>query len=194
MARRAFLETSQGIDGYDGLMTRDEVDIRPETPRDVEAIHEVTVAAFQDTPHAGHTEQFIVKALRKAGVLAVSLVAELDGEAIGHVAVSPVTISNDTSSGIEGWFGLGPISVRPDVQGRGVGSRLMHAALDELRRERAAGCVLLGDPGYYGRFGFRAEPGLVLPDVPPKYFQALAFDGAVPEGVVSYHDAFGATS
>lgn len=169
------------------------VAIRPETPDDHEAVHAVTVAAFLGAPHTGHTEQFIVRALREAGALTVSLVAESDGGVIGHVAVSPVSISGDTEE-LQGWFGLGPISVHPDAQKRGVGSGLMQAALEELRQQGAGGCVLLGDPAYYRRFGFRPAPGLVLPDVPPEYFQAITFRGETPKGVVTYHEGFGATS
>lgn len=171
-----------------------EIEIRREAPGDARAIYAVTVAAFRHAPHADHTEQFIVRELREAGALTVSLVAEFDDEVIGHVAVSPVTVSGDDAVEAKGWFGLGPISVHPESQGRRVGSRLMFAALDELRLQGAAGCVLLGDPAYYQRFGFRPEPGLVLPDVPPEYFQALSLHGCeVPTGVVTYHEAFGAT-
>ena len=164
------------------------IDIRNELATDVDAIDAVTIAAFKDAPHTGHTEQFIVKALRSAGKLSISLVAERDGEVAGHVAVSPVNISD----GSTGWYGLGPISVMPACQGQGIGSRLMLAALQALRASGAAGCVVLGEPGYYGRFGFRAEPGLVLADVPPEYFQALAFSGTVPSGTVTYDAAFNA--
>jgi len=147
------------------------ITIRPEAPGDEPAIEAVTVAAFRDAPHTSHSEQFIVAALRRAGALAVSLVAVDEGRVIGHVAVSPVTVSD----GAPGWYDLGPISVLPARQGQGVGSRLLESALDALRARGAAGCVLLGDPAFYGRFGFRAEPGLVLPGVPPEYFQALTF-------------------
>lgn len=164
------------------------VEIRNETAADVEAIHAVTTAAFLTAPHSDHTEQFIVKALRKAGQLTVSLVAEADGKVVGHVAVSPVSVSD----GAVGWYGLGPISVLPEHQGQGIGGRLMNAALQALRERGAAGCVVLGEPGYYGRFGFRAEPGLVLADVPPEYFQTLSLGGAVPCGAVAYDQAFGA--
>ena len=64
----------------------------------------------------------------------------------------------------------------------------------ERQRElpgRAQGCVLLGDPAFYGRFGFVVRPGLVLPGVPPEYFQAVSFHGAWPVGEVRYHAAFG---
>lgn len=164
------------------------INIRSEQPADIPAIEELTIAAFLDAPHTSHTEQHIVNALRQAGMLTLSLVAEAAGEIVGHVAVSPVTISD----GRAGWYGLGPISVTPRLQGQGIGSQLMRRALADLRELGATGCVLLGDPGYYGRFGFRAEPGLVLPGVPPEYFQALSFGGAIPAGTVSYHEAFNA--
>jgi predicted N-acetyltransferase YhbS len=160
--------------------------IRPESPGDVETIHALTAAAFQHAPHSSHTEHLIVDALRAAERLTLSLVDERDGELIGHVAVSPVEVSDGTRD----WFGLGPISVLPTRQRQGVGSGLMRAALLRLREQGAGGCVLLGDPAYYGRFGFRAELGLLLPGVPPEYFQALAFHGAVPHGAVTYHEAF----
>jgi len=162
------------------------VEIRSETPADLRAIEAVTVAAFLDAPHAGHIEQFIVAALREAGQLTLSLVAESEGEIVGHVAVSPVEVSDGTG----GWYGLGPISVLPQRQRQGIGTRLMQEALRRLRERGAAGCVLVGEPQYYGRFGFRAEAGLTYPGIPPQYFQALAFDAAVPRGVISYSEAF----
>ncbi|AEI80213.1 acetyltransferase [Cupriavidus necator N-1] len=166
------------------------VQIRPESPSDADAIAQLTTAAFLTAPHTSHTEAFVVNALRRAGQLTVSLVAQAGDRLVGHVAISPVTVS----SGATGWYGLGPISVAPDLQGQGIGSQLMHAALADLRRLGAAGCVLLGDPAYYGRFGFAARPGLVLDGVPPEYFQALAFDDGYPAGSVQYHDAFNATA
>ncbi|MCU9948494.1 GNAT family N-acetyltransferase [Pseudomonas sp. PDM13] len=164
--------------------------LRHETEADITAIERLTADAFRTAPHSSHTEQFIVNALRRAGQLSVSLVAEKDGELVGHVAVSPVTLS----SGAHGWYGLGPISVLPALQGRGIGSHLMHAALAELRAMGAAGCVLLGEPGYYGRFGFAVQPGLELPGVPAEYFQALLLEGEWPVAEVSYHKAFEATA
>ncbi|WP_111658001.1 GNAT family N-acetyltransferase [Isoalcanivorax indicus] len=162
--------------------------IREELPTDVAAIHAVTIAAFMNAPHTDHTEQFIVDALRKAGALFLSLVAEQAGSVVGHVAVSPVTVSDGSSH----WYGLGPISVIPELQGQGIGSLLMQEALQRLRDKGAAGCVLLGDPAYYSRFGFKAMSELVLPDVPPEYFQALAFQPLLPRGIVTYHESFNA--
>ncbi|BDB27179.1 N-acetyltransferase [Cupriavidus sp. P-10] len=167
-----------------------EIRTRNERPADADAITQLTEAAFRSEPYSSHTEQFIVNALRRAGQLTISLVA-VDGDAIvGHVAVSPVMVS----SGATRWYGLGPISVWPERQRQGIGTSLMEAALDELRRLGGAGCVVLGDPAYYGRFGFQVHAGLVLPGVPPEYFQAISFGGPVPVGEVRYHQAFDATS
>jgi putative acetyltransferase len=162
--------------------------IRNETPADAPAIEAVTIAAFMNAPHTSHTEQFIVAALRKAGLLSISLVADAADVLIGHVAVSPVSISN----GAGGWFGLGPISVLPEHQRHGVGSRLVHEALRILRQQGAAGCVVLGEPEYYRRFGFQADPNLLLPSVRPEYFQVISLDSSRPHGTVSYPQAFSA--
>jgi len=151
-------------------------------------IHQVTEHAFLNAPHTDHTEQFIVDALRRAGALTISQVAIADREIIGHVAISPVTLSD----GATGWFGLGPISVLPEFQGLGIGSKLMRSSLDALEEVGASGCVVLGDPAYYGRFGFEVVDGLVFPGVPAEYFQALSFSGEFPQGEVLYHEAFSA--
>ncbi|BCN37630.1 GNAT family N-acetyltransferase [Alicycliphilus denitrificans] len=170
------------------------IQLRHETPDDIAAIEAVTVAAFADALHTSHTEQFIVRALRAADELTLSIMAEEHGQIVGHVALSPVSITDQHGQNAQGWYGLGPISVLPKRQGQGIGSRLMEQALSELRAMRAAGCVLLGDPAYYARFGFQAHAGLQLPGVPPGYFMALALYGPVPEGVAHYSDAFNAAA
>jgi len=119
--------------------------VRDEQPADIVSITRLTETAFRDRPYASGTEQVIVNALRHHGQLTISLVAVDGEEIVGHVAVSPVTIS----SGATGWYGLGPISVWPERQRQGIGSTLVRAALAELRRRETRGCVLLGDPGYY---------------------------------------------
>lgn len=162
------------------------VKLRCETTADARAIEAVTASAFLNAPHATHTERYIAAALRRAGKLTVSLVAETDGTVIGHVAISPVSISD----GATGWFGLGPIAIVPQHQRRGIGSRLVRAALRRVRASGADGCVVLGEPQYYRRFGFQAQPTLVLPGVPAEYFLALSFDASQPRGTVTYHEAF----
>ena len=91
---------------------------------------------------------------------------------------------------LKNWYGLGPISVAPDQQGNGIGSALMNAAIEALKNLNANGSVLLGEPAYYARFGFKSIKGLVLPEVPPEYFQALLLKGEYPRGEVSYHQGF----
>ena len=166
------------------------IEIANETDADVAAIRAVTISAFLHAQHTSHTEQFIVDALRAARQLTVSLVAKVDGTVVGHVAISPVSISD----GATDWYGLGPISVAPEYQRRGIGSRLMREALRVLHGHGASGCVLLGEPQYYNRFGFRVDPNLRLPGVPPEYFQALSFGASRPRGTVSYHAAFNESS
>lgn len=162
--------------------------IRTETPADADAITAVTIAAFTTLEISQHTEQFIVKALRAAGALAVSLVAELDGQVVGHVAFSPVSLSDGTSD----WYGLGPVSVLPARQRQGIGKVLIREGLARLRARGARGCCLVGHPGYYVKFGFRTLDALSHPGVSPEYFLALSFDGHWPRGTVAFHEAFGA--
>ncbi|HEY9664832.1 MAG TPA: N-acetyltransferase [Allocoleopsis sp.] len=166
------------------------ITVRPEVPADIWDIEALTVAAFLNAPHTNHTEHLIVNALRESDNLTISLVAEVDGKIVGHVAVSPISISDGSQS----WYGLGPISVMPDYQSVGIGSQLMRQALATLRELGASGCVVLGEPEYYSRFGFKAEPSLILPNVPPEYFQAISFDAPLPSGIVSYHESFNVQS
>ena len=120
--------------------------------------------------------------------MTLSLVAVEGIEIIGHVAFSPVRIG----AVIECWYGLGPVSVRPDRRGRGVGQALIREGLHRLRQMGAAGVVVLGHSTYYGRFGFNRDDAVRYPGAPPEYFQRLAFTDAVPCGEVAYHRAFGA--
>jgi putative acetyltransferase len=160
--------------------------LRPERPDDVDAIRTLTETAFRTAPHADGTEHLIIDRLRAAGALTLSLVVESDGVIVGHVAFSPVTVSD----GSAGWYGLGPISVDPARQGEGIGGRLVKDGLERLKALGAAGCVLLGDPAYYGRFGFAADPKLTLDGVPPDYFMRVAFSPVYGGGTVSYHPGF----
>ncbi|MFS2012348.1 GNAT family N-acetyltransferase [Azospirillum sp. CT11-132] len=163
--------------------------IRSERPEDTDAIRSLTTAAFRDMLYSSQTEAMIVDALRDAGALTISLVAVQDGDLVGHVAFSPVAISD----GSNGWYGLGPVSVRPDQQRKGIGLALIHEGLDRLQHIGAQGCVVLGDPGYYSRFGFRNDPHLRYADAPPEYFQCLGFTATFPRGEASYHPGFGAS-
>ncbi len=165
---------------------RNDVLIRGETPDDVGDIADVTVAAFRTLEISNQTEHFIIDALRAAGALTVSLVAEVDGRVVGHVAFSPVTISDGTAD----WYGLGPVSVLPEYQRQGIGGALIREGLLRLQALNARGCCLVGDPGYYERFGFERIPGFGHAGVPEDVFVAMCFDGRVPQGVVEFHEAF----
>jgi putative acetyltransferase len=160
--------------------------IRSETDADVSAISEVTVAAFKTLKISNHTEQFIIAALRAAKALTISLVAEVDGRVVGHIAFSPLTISD----GALNWYGLGPVSVLPEYQRQGIGKALIREGLSRLKKMNAQGCCLVGYPDYYRKFGFKNMPELVHEGVPPEVFFALSFDGSSPQGTVTFHDGF----
>lgn len=161
--------------------------IRTEKSEDEKLIRAVTTLAFLEAEHSDGNEASIVDGLRNTGALTISLVAIDCGAIIGHVAFSPVMIDGFH----DGWFGLGPVSVKPDRQRERAGTAMIEAGLAKLRRQGAKGCVVLGDPDYYGRFGFAVDPKLRLPGAPPEYFQRLSFDGQPRIGSVTYHPAFG---
>ena len=167
------------------------VTLRDERASDVDAIGRVIVAAFADEPQQGRFERQIVDALRAEGVLSVSLVAERDERVIGHVAFSPVSIGGEPA-GSQQWYGLAPLAVLPECQRQSIGAGLVRTGLDALRRLGARGCVLLGEPAYYTRFGFAPSGDIVFPGVPPEYFLALSLDDSAPRpsGDVRYHDVF----
>jgi putative acetyltransferase len=160
--------------------------IGSETEADVGATTEVTVAAFETLEISNHTEQFVIEALRIAKALTISLVAELDGGVIGHIAFSPVTISDGTRN----WYGLGPVAVLPEYQRQGIGEALIREGLSRQKDMNARGCCLVGHPDYYRKFGFKNMPGLVHEGVPEEVFFALSFDGHTPQGTVTFHDGF----
>ena len=183
--------------------------IRSETEADRRTVLELTRAAFAAHEHSSHTEAFIIEQLRAAGALAISLVAEVDRTLAGHVAFSRVAISDGTPD----WYGLGPLSVLPSLQGKGVGKSLANAGLAALKARGARGCVLVGEPAYYTRFGFARDPRLVLEGIPPEYFlcrslgreaegEPVGAPGKAPQsvertddppvGTVAYHEAFAA--
>jgi putative acetyltransferase len=164
--------------------------IRKETAADIEEIAEVTIAAFNTLPISNHTEQFIINALRAAEALTISLVAEINGRIVGHIAFSPITISDGSTD----WYGLGPVSVLPDYHKQGIGKSLVNAGLSLLKELGGQGCALVGDPNFYQKFGFRNFPELVHEGVPQEVFLALPFTAKVPQGIVVFHEGFLANS
>lgn len=163
--------------------------IRDESTEDIPAITAITATAFATLEVSDQTEQYVIDALRAAGALTLSLVAELDNRVVGHIAFSPVEMSDGTP----GWNGLGPVSVLPEYQRRGIGKALIVEGLSRLRNMGARGCCLVGHPGYYTKFGFINPAGLGMEGVTEEVFFALAFDGRMPQGAVTFHEGFKAT-
>ncbi len=162
------------------------MELRPEKPGDEGAIRELTRVAFDGHPHSDGSEPAIIDRLREAGALLVSLVSVEGGRIVGHIAFSPVTWSGQGR-----WVGLGPVSVAPDLQARGIGGKLVREGLKRIADLGFHGCVVMGDPAYYGRFGFEVDPRLTYPGVPPEYFMRLAFQPVEGDGPVTYNPAFG---
>ena len=160
--------------------------IRKEKDTDIYRIEEITIAAFKDHPHGEENEHLLVNELRNQGALAVSLVAEIADKVVGHIAFSRISIDGKNLF----WYGLGPVSVDPEYQNQGIGSKLVIEGLETIKKMGATGCVLVGEPDYYGRFGFTPHKLLKLTGIPSEYFLALPFTNEVTEGEVKYHEAF----
>lgn len=161
------------------------MNVRPETPLDLDAIRHINVIAFEDHPLSEHNEHLIVDALREAGALQLSLVAEQDGEIVGHVAFSAASIG-----GTGDWTLLGPVAVLPRWQRQGVGSALIVEGLEIMRSCGVRGCVLVGNAEYYRRFGFRHFTGVSCGSVPESTILCLPMLGDTPTGRLGYHLAF----
>ncbi|AKH43123.1 putative acetyltransferase [Altererythrobacter atlanticus] len=164
--------------------------VRSEQPGDEAPIGALTEAAFSASRHGHNGEKQLVEQLRISGDLALSLVAvNMDLAIIGHCAFSPVSFSDETP----GWFALGPISVIPLRQHSGIGSNLLEEGLERLRQMGARGCIVVGDPEFYGRFGFAHDPALtlpILPDQDQEYLLRLTLEGPPPKGTVQLAPAF----
>ncbi|WP_373490307.1 GNAT family N-acetyltransferase [Parasphingorhabdus sp.] len=160
--------------------------IRPEHPADHAAIRAVTQRAFAPMAYAGGNEQHLIDRFREAGALALSLVAERDGVVRGQATFTKAFAAD----GSAGWYALGPIAVEPDLQKQQIGSQLIEAGIADLRARDAAGCVLVGDPAYYRRFGFKPFPDLCPDGEPAEYFRILPLRVKAPQAVVSFHPLF----
>lgn len=156
--------------------------IRHETPSDRCVIHRLTKAAFDPMPFSDGDEAECVEKLREDGDLTLSLVAFDGDELVGHVAFSPVFLDD----AFDEWYGLGPVSVWPQLQHRGIGGALINQGLSELKKNGARGCILIGDPRYYSRFGFVGDGKISYRDLPINIVQWLAFGPAVPSGILRY--------
>lgn len=164
------------------------MEIREERAADAAVVDALIAEAFRGRPYSSGTEPAIMAELRRNGAASLSLVAQEGGAVVGQVVFSPATLNGRET----GWQCLGPVAVRPDRQRRGIGSALIRTGLERLRAAGAAGCLLVGDPGYYRRFGFRGSPGLTAPGVPAANLLALPFGRELATGSVGFHPAFSA--
>lgn len=161
--------------------------VREEQPTDYVLIHRLTQMAFKPKAFSDGTEADVIDRLRASGDLTLSLVAENDANIVGHVAFSPVIIGHSSA----GWYGLGPVSVHPDHQRRGIGSSLINEGLKMLQERRANGCALIGDPNYYSRFGFVSDGKVHYNELDSKHVQWISFGKQTPSGELVFGPAFG---
>lgn len=160
--------------------------IRDQTEADFDGVHRLVIAAFKTLPIASGTEPFIMDALWRTGAAVVALVAEDAGAIVGQAAFSKVLVNGRDV----GWHGCGPVSVAPALHKRGIGSALMREGLARLRTTGSKGCVVVGHPDYYPRFGFTRADTMRVPGVPPEALMAIRFDGVLPMGEVAFDQAF----
>jgi putative acetyltransferase len=170
-------------------MVRSPLKTRVEIPADGPAIRAVHLLAFQRAEEAD-----LVERLRDNGAAKLSMVAELEGAVVGHVLFSPVQLGQGATA-VQG-LGLAPVGVLPHMQKKGIGSQLISDALRNVAAEKCAFVVVLGEPGFYARFGFKPARQFGAHckwDVPADAFMLLAFDAArvaTASGLASYRDEF----
>ncbi|MEM1229391.1 MAG: N-acetyltransferase [Pseudomonadota bacterium] len=164
--------------------------IRAEIAADQAVIHALTRTAFKDQPYADGDEQAVVDRLRDRGALTLSLVALAGDTLVGQVTFSPA----QREDGSGPWFALGPVSVLPQRQSRGIGGALIRAGLEDLRERGALGCILTGNPAYYERFGFALAGAHAPANEPAEYFMVkLLGASALPATPISrfaFHPGF----
>ena len=162
--------------------------IRYEDPMDYAAVHRVNKSAFE-TP----AEANLVNVLRKDAHPIVSLVAEENGEIVGHIMFSPVSLSDHGGFKI---MGLGPMAVVPEQQGKGIGSALVKAGLERCKELGFGAAVVLGHSGYYPRFGFAPSIRFGIgceSEVPQDAFMVLELQTGYlqsAKGIIKYNAAF----
>ncbi len=160
--------------------------IRPETRSDYAAIHDITKRAFATMPFSDGDEPDLIDRLRDAGALAISLVAEQDKKLVGQLTFSEAFAADRSA----GWYALGPVAVEPELQHKHIGSQLINEGISMLRDRGAAGCVLVGDPVYYSRFGFKIFSHLCPEGEPAEYYQILPLRVSAPNTIISFHPLF----
>lgn len=153
---------------------------RNELNGDQPHISGVITAAFAEHPYSDHKEQDIVQRLREDEQLSVSIVAtctntDLDDEnntsIVGHISFSKITIDGEDKQ----YYGLAPVSVLPAYQQQGIGAKLIELGLEQIKQLGANGCVLVGEPEYYQRFGFVHDAAVTYSGLPAEFLWCYIF-------------------
>lgn len=170
--------------------------IRQETQKDYRFSETVVEKAFKNEEHSDHREQFLVSKLRKSGVFVpeLCLVAEINGEIVGHIMLTKLLIKDDEKKYES--LALAPVSVLPEYQNEGIGSKLILQGLKNSKEMGFKSVIVLGHDKYYPRFGFMpaSKWGIKAPfDVPDEAFMAMELeDGGLDsiKGTVVYSKEF----
>ena len=163
------------------------VRIRPENTSEGTVIRNVLFHAYNDHQYSERKEHRVVDALRHSDAHTLSLVAEDPKRGVvGHLSVSPVAINGEDM----GWYCIGPVGVLPEEQKKGVGTALLRRAVRTMDSMGAEGLVLIGNPAYSKRFGFRNDSRLTIPELQPEQVMILPLGKEVPTGIVELHPAF----
>ncbi len=160
--------------------------IRDENSKDYQQIELLTDSAFKGKPYSAGNEATIPQKLRDLNAITFALVAEYEGDIVAHIAVSTVHINTSH----QGVFAIGPLSVSPEFQGKGIANKLVKIALKRLKKNSAICCLLVGDPKFYSFLGFRLETNLTYKDAPKEYFQSYYFQQVKLQGEVTFPHAF----
>ncbi len=163
--------------------------IREENPGDIETIHQLTYDTFAPMTFSDNSEADCINRLREDGDLFISLVAIVDDAIVGHIAFSKASI--DATEGA--WVGLGPISVHPDHQRRGIGRAMIADGLAKLKHHGADGCVLIGNPDVYSSSGFISDGRLTYKEIPVQFVQHVRFTATSARGEITFAPALEAT-
>lgn len=165
--------------------------IQQERPNDYQAVENVIERAFKNAPHSDGNEHILVQKLRNSPsfIPELSLIAKVDNQIVGHILLTKIQIKNHTE------LALSPISVLPEFQNQGIGKALINQA-HKIANDLKFNCiVLLGEPEYYGKFGYQTAQNFHITapfDVPSEYYQVLFLtDKTDICGTVIYDKAFG---
>lgn len=173
-----------------------EIIVRQETGADFDGVYQVVKAAFLNAPYSIHEEDLVVRLRNSAAFIPeLSLVAEAEGKIVGHIMFTKIAIKAEEETHTA--LVLAPVSVSPEMQGKGIGTKLILEGHKIARELGFSSVILVGHAGYYPRFGYNRASnfGLTLPiEVPDEAFMACQLtENALSEveGVVEFPKEFG---